>query len=91
MRSMRLLAIGVALAALCAPALAQERPLRDAVARDYRDNSPACSYSTATRSCGREVRRPSHCAELRALGYELTDRARGTGVVACCADGAGRR
>ena len=59
-----MLAIGVALAALCGPALAQQRPLREAVAQDYRDNLAALfdHFHRNPELSGREV------ADLRAHG-----------------------
>jgi amidohydrolase len=89
---MRMLTIGVALAALCGPALAQERPLGEAVARDYRDNLGALfdHFHRNPELSGREVQTSARMAqELRALGYQVTTGVGGTGVVAILRNGAG--
>lgn len=89
---MRILKIGVALAALSAPALAQERPLGEAVAQDYRDNLGALfdHFHRNPELSGREVQTAARMArELRALGYEVTTGVGGTGVVAVLRNGAG--
>ena len=74
------------------PALAQERPLREAVARDYRDNLGALfdHFHRNPELSGREVQTSARMArELRALGYEVTTGVGGTGVVAVLRNGAG--
>ena len=89
---MRILTIGVALAALSAPALAQERPLGEAVAQDYRDNLGALfdHFHRNPELSGREVQTSARMArELRALGYDVTTGVGGTGVVALLRNGAG--
>ncbi|HKR24042.1 MAG TPA: amidohydrolase [Allosphingosinicella sp.] len=89
---MRLIAIAAGLAALAGPALAQERPLREAVAEDYRANLGALfdHFHRNPELSGREVQTSARMArELRALGYEVTTGVGGTGVVAILRNGAG--
>jgi amidohydrolase len=79
-----------ALIALAAPAGAQE--LREAVARDYRDNLGALfdHFHRNPELSGREVQTAARMArELRALGYDVTTNVGGTGVVAVLRNGAG--
>ena len=88
----RALMIAAALAALATPALAQDNALREAVARDYRDNLGALfdHFHRNPELSGREVRTAARMArELRALGYEVTTGVGGTGVVAVLRNGAG--
>ena len=66
---MRIWTIGVALAALLGPALAQERPLGEAVAQDYRANLAALfdHFHRNPELSGREVQTsarawPASCA-----------------------------
>ena len=89
---MRILTIGVALAALSGPAFAQERPLGEAVAQDYRDNLGALfdHFHRNPELSGREVQTSARMArELTALGYQVTTGVGGTGVVAILRNGAG--
>lgn len=84
--------IAASLAALCVPAQAQDAPLREAVARDYRDNLGALfdHFHRNPELSGREVQTAARMAqELRALGYEVTTGVGGTGVVAVLRNGAG--
>lgn len=79
-------------AAMTAPAAAQDGGLRDAVARDYRDNLGALfdHFHRNPELSGREVQTSARIArELRALGYEVTTGVGGTGVVAVLRNGAG--
>ncbi|WP_129793159.1 amidohydrolase [Sphingosinicella sp. CPCC 101087] len=74
------------------PAAAQDRSLRDSVARDYRDNLGALfdHFHRNPELSGREVRTAERMAqELRALGYEVTTGVGGTGVVAVLRNGEG--
>jgi amidohydrolase len=78
--------------AFSTPALAQQRPLRDAVAQDYRDNLAALfdHFHRNPELSGREVNTSARMAqELRTLGYEVTTGVGGTGVVAILRNGAG--
>jgi amidohydrolase len=82
--------LAAALIALATPAGAQE--LRDAVARDYRDNLGALfdHFHRNPELSGREVQTAARMArELRALGYDVTTGVGGTGVVAILRNGAG--
>ncbi len=84
--------IAVAFATLSGPAFAQERPLGEAVAQDYRDNLGALfdHFHRNPELSGREVQTSARMArELRALGYEVTTGVGGTGVVAMLRNGAG--
>ncbi len=74
------------------PALAQQAPLREAVARDYRDNLGSLfdHFHRNPELSGRETQTSARMAqELRALGYEVTTGVGGTGVVALLRNGAG--
>ncbi len=79
--------------ALCATqALAQDGALRDAVARDYRDNLAALfdHFHRNPELSGMEVQTAARMArELRALGYDVTTGVGGHGVVAILRNGAG--
>jgi hippurate hydrolase len=84
--------LAVVLAVLAAPAMAQDNGLRDAVARDYRDNLGALfdHFHRNPELSGREVQTAARMAqELRRLGYEVTTGVGGTGVVAVLRNGAG--
>jgi amidohydrolase len=84
--------IAAALAALATPAPAQDGALREAVARDYRDNLGALfdHFHRNPELSGREVQTAARMArELSALGYEVTTGVGGTGVVAVLRNGAG--
>ena len=89
---MKTMIIAAALAALAVPAMAQDNGLRDAVARDYRDNLGALfdHFHRNPELSGREVQTAARMAqELRRLGYEVTTGVGGTGVVAVLRNGAG--
>jgi amidohydrolase len=91
---MRKWMIAASLAALAAqaPAHAQDRTLREAVARDYRASLAALfdHFHRNPELSGREVQTSARMAqELRALGYEVTTGVGGTGVVALLRNGAG--
>jgi amidohydrolase len=91
MRKWMIAASLLALAAQ-APAQAQNRALRDAVANDYRSNLAALfdHFHRNPELSGREVNTSVRMAqELRALGYEVTTGVGGTGVVAILRNGAG--
>ena len=84
--------IAASLVALATQAQAQDAALRDAVARDYRDNLGALfdHFHRNPELSGREVQTSARMAqELRALGYEVTTGVGGTGVVAVLRNGAG--
>ena len=84
--------IAAAFAALPTASIAQDRTLRDSVARDYRENLSALfdHFHRNPELSGREVRTAARIArELRALGYEVTTGVGGTGVVAVLRNGAG--
>jgi len=89
---MHKLVFAAAIAAFPAAAPAQQAPLRDAVARDYRDNLGALfdHFHRNPELSGRETQTAARMArELRALGYEVTTGVGGTGVVALLRNGAG--
>ena len=89
---MKKLMLAAAIAALTTPAVAQDNALREAVARDYRDNLGALfdHFHRNPELSGREVQTSARMAqELRALGYEVTTGVGGTGVVAILRNGAG--
>ena len=89
---MKTMIIAAVLAVLAAPAMAQDNGLRDAVARDYRDNLGALfdHFHRNPELSGREVQTAARMAqELRRLGYEVTTGVGGTGVVAVLRNGAG--
>src|SRR5919106_4539065 len=82
----------MAVAAVAAPAQAQETPLREAVARDYRENLGALfdHFHRNPELSGRETQTAARMArELRALGYEVTTGVGSTGVIAILRNGAG--
>src|SRR5918992_142733 len=84
--------IAAALAALSTPVLAQQATLREAVARDYRDNLAELfdHFHRNPELSGREVQTAARMArELRALSYDVTTSVGGTGVVAVLRNGAG--
>jgi amidohydrolase len=90
--AMNKLMIAVALASCSMPALAQDGALREAVARDYRDNLGALfdHFHRNPELSGRETRTAARMAEeLRSLGYEVTTGVGGTGVVAVLRNGVG--
>ena len=89
---MRVLIVAAAIAAFSTAAPAQQPSLRDAVARDYRDNLGALfdHFHRNPELSGREVQTAARMAqELRGLGYEVTTGVGGTGVVAVLRNGAG--
>jgi len=89
---MRILIVAAAVAAFSTAAPAQQPSLRDAVARDYRDNLGALfdHFHRNPELSGREVQTAARMAqELRGLGYEVTTGVGGTGVVAVLRNGAG--
>ncbi|WP_114954396.1 amidohydrolase [Sphingosinicella terrae] len=89
---MKRLIILAAMAACSAPAFAQQAPLRDAVARDYRENLGALfdHFHRNPELSGLETQTAARMAqELRALGYEVTTGVGGTGVVALLRNGEG--
>jgi hippurate hydrolase len=89
---MRVLIVAAAVAAFSTAASAQQPSLRDAVARDYRDNLGALfdHFHRNPELSGREVQTAARMArELRALGYEVATGVGGTGVVAVLRNGAG--
>jgi amidohydrolase len=89
---MRILIVAAAVAAFSIAAPAQQPSLRDAVARDYRDNLGALfdHFHRNPELSGREVQTAARMAqELRGLGYEVTTGVGGTGVVAVLRNGAG--
>jgi hippurate hydrolase len=89
---MRKLILVASVAALAVPAHAQQSPLREAVARDYRDNLGSLfdHFHRNPELSGRETQTAARMAtELRALGYEVTTGVGGTGVVALLRNGAG--
>src|SRR5918995_192789 len=82
----------MAVAAVAVPAQAQQTPLREAVARDYRENLGALfdHFHRNPELSGRETQTAARMArELRALGYEVTTGVGSTGVVAILRNGAG--
>lgn len=86
------LLIAAAAAALAAPAAAQDPGLREAVARDYRENLAELwdDFHRNPELSGRETRTAARMArELRSLGYEVTSGVGGTGVVAVLRNGQG--
>lgn len=81
-----------AVAALATQAPAQDAPLRDAVAQDYRDNLAALfdHFHRNPELSGLEVQTAARMArELGALGYEVTTGVGGHGVVAVLRNGDG--
>jgi amidohydrolase len=89
---MKRVLIMAALVACPLPAMAQQGSLRDAVARDYRDNLGALfdHFHRNPELSGRETQTAARmAAELRRLGYEVTTGVGGTGVVAVLRNGAG--
>jgi amidohydrolase len=89
---MKKLILAAAIAALATPSVAQDSALRDAVARDYRDNLGALfdHFHRNPELSGREVQTAARMArELRALGYEVTTGVGGHGVVALLRNGEG--
>jgi amidohydrolase len=89
---MRKWILAAAVAAWAIPATAQDVPLRDAVARDYRDNLGALfdHFHRNPELSGREVQTSARMAqELRALGYEVHTGVGGHGVVALLLNGEG--
>jgi amidohydrolase len=89
---MRKLMLAAVVAALSVPAQAQQTSLREAVARDYRENLGALfdHFHRNPELSGRETQTAARMArELRALGYEVTTGVGGTGVVAILRNGAG--
>jgi amidohydrolase len=86
------LAAGVALATAAFDANAADEVLRDAIAADYRDHLAAL-FDHLHRNpelSGREIETSKRlAAELRALGYEVTEGVGKTGVVAVMRNGAG--
>ncbi len=87
-----LIAASLAALAVSAPAQAQDRTLRDAIARDYSTNLSALfdHFHRNPELSGREVNTSARMAqELRALGYQVTTGVGGTGVVAVMRNGAG--
>ena len=87
-----MLMLAAAALALASPALAQDNSLRDAVARDYRDNLGALfdHFHRNPELSGRETRTAARMAqELRLLGYDVTTGVGGTGVVAVMRNGLG--
>ena len=89
---MRKLIFAFAMSALAMPAAAQDTPLGEAVARDYRDNLGALfdHFHRNPELSGLEVQTAERMArELRALGYEVTTGVGGTGVVALLRNGEG--
>ena len=88
----RTFAAVAALATFAMPAMAQDPSLRDAVARDYRDNLGALfdHFHRNPELSGREVETSARMArELRALGYDVASGVGGTGVVAVLRNGEG--
>ena len=88
----RMIAASLLALAASAPAQAQDRALREAIARDYRDQPRRAVRAfppqpRALRPRGNTAARMAQ--ELRALGYEVTDGVGGTGVVAMMRNGAG--
>ncbi|HEX8639675.1 MAG TPA: amidohydrolase [Allosphingosinicella sp.] len=84
--------IAAALAALAAPAAAQDAALREAVQRDYRANLAELfdHFHRNPELSGRETQTAARMArELRALGYDVTTGVGGTGVVAVLRNGQG--
>ena len=80
------------LLATAAPALAQQPPLKDAIAADYRANlQPLFEHLHRNPELShREVQTSKRlAAELRSLGYTVTQNVGGTGVVAVLRNGAG--
>ncbi len=89
---MRLACIAAAAALFSTPVLAQSGLLRDAVARDYRENLAELfdHFHRNPELSGREEQTAARMArELRALGYDVTTGVGGTGVVAVLRNGAG--
>lgn len=87
-----MIAASLAAFACQAPAQAQDRALREAVAADYRANlSGLFDYLHRNPELsGREVQTSARMArELRALGYEVTTGVGGHGVVAILRNGGG--
>ncbi|HWT13877.1 MAG TPA: amidohydrolase [Allosphingosinicella sp.] len=84
--------LAAALAALGAPAAAQEAALSDSVASDYRANLAELfdHFHRNPELSGRETQTAARMArELRALGYDVTPGVGGTGVVAILRNGEG--